>query len=32
LAASIFHDGTFSIGQAKAFLGQAGIPVREVGP
>jgi cyclase len=32
LAASIFHDGTFSIGQAKAFLGKAGIPVREVGP
>jgi cyclase len=30
LAASIFHDGTFSIGQAKAFLGAAGIPVREV--
>jgi cyclase len=30
LAASIFHDGTFTIGQAKAFLSRAGIPMREV--
>jgi cyclase len=28
LAASIFHDGTFTIGQAKAFLARAGIPMR----
>ncbi len=28
LAASIFHDGTFTIGQAKAFLSRAGIPMR----
>jgi cyclase len=28
LAASIFHDGTYTIGQAKAFLAQAGIPMR----
>jgi cyclase len=28
LAASIFHFGTFSIGQAKAHLAAAGIPVR----
>jgi len=30
LAASIFHDGTFTIGQAKAFLEHAGIPMRTV--
>jgi cyclase len=30
LAASIFHDGTYTIGQAKAFLAKAGIPMREV--
>ena len=28
LAASIFHFGTFTIGQAKARMAQAGIPVR----
>lgn len=28
LAASIFHDGTYRIGQAKAFLANAGIPMR----
>jgi cyclase len=30
LAASIFHDGTFAIGEAKAFLARAGIPMRLV--
>jgi cyclase len=28
LAASIFHDGTWSIAEAKAFLARAGVPVR----
>ncbi|ACB76109.1 imidazole glycerol phosphate synthase subunit HisF [Opitutus terrae] len=28
LAASIFHFGTYTIAQAKAFLGQRGVPVR----
>jgi len=28
LAASIFHFGTFTIGEAKAHMGAAGIPVR----
>ena len=28
LAASIFHFGTFSIGEAKAHMAAAGIPVR----
>ena len=28
LAASIFHFGTYSIGQAKAHMAQAGIPMR----
>jgi imidazole glycerol-phosphate synthase subunit HisF len=28
LAASIFHDGTYSIGDAKRFLASAGIPMR----
>jgi len=28
LAASIFHYGTFSIGEAKRFLAESGIPVR----
>lgn len=28
LAASIFHDGTYRIGEAKAFLTGAGIPMR----
>ncbi len=30
LAASIFHFGTFTIGEAKAELAEAGIPVRRV--
>jgi cyclase len=30
LAASIFHDATFSIAEAKAFLAGAGVPVRTV--
>lgn len=28
LAASIFHYGTYSISQAKAYLNEKGIPVR----
>jgi cyclase len=28
LAASIFHDGTYSIGEAKRYLAAAGIPMR----
>lgn len=28
LAASIFHDGTFTIGEAKAYLSRAGFPMR----
>lgn len=28
LAASIFHDGTFTIAEAKAFLAARGVPVR----
>jgi imidazole glycerol-phosphate synthase subunit HisF len=28
LAASIFHDGTFTIAEAKAFLARGGIPMR----
>jgi cyclase len=28
LAASIFHDGTYRIGEAKAFLAAAGLPMR----
>jgi imidazole glycerol-phosphate synthase subunit HisF len=28
LAASIFHDGVFTVGEAKAFLRQAGVSVR----
>ncbi len=31
LAASIFHDGIHSIGEAKAYLARAGVPVRQVG-
>jgi cyclase len=31
LAATIFHDGTFTVGQAKRFLAAAGVPVRPVG-
>jgi cyclase len=30
LAASIFHDGTHSIGAVKAYLAAAGVPVRPV--
>jgi cyclase len=30
LAASIFHYGTYTIGQAKAALARAGIPVRNI--
>lgn len=30
LAASIFHDGTYSIRQAKDFLAAAGVPMRPV--
>lgn len=32
LAASIFHFGTFTIGQAKAHMAAAGIPMRPVTP
>jgi imidazole glycerol-phosphate synthase subunit HisF len=28
LCASIFHDGQHTVGEAKAYLGEAGIPVR----
>jgi cyclase len=28
LAASIFHYGEFSVGQAKAAMAEAGVPVR----
>ncbi len=28
LAASIFHFGTFTIGQAKAHMAEAGLPMR----
>lgn len=31
LAASIFHDGTYSIAETKAFLASHGVPVRPVG-
>ncbi|MCP4330621.1 MAG: imidazole glycerol phosphate synthase subunit HisF [Alphaproteobacteria bacterium] len=30
LAASIFHFGTYSIGEAKAYMKSAGVPVRDV--
>jgi cyclase len=30
LAASIFHDGTYSVGDAKRFLARAGIATRLV--
>jgi len=29
LAASIFHYGEFTVGQAKAFMARQGIPMRE---
>jgi cyclase len=28
LAASIFHDGTFTVGEAKRYLVQAGVHIR----
>ncbi len=31
LAASIFHDGVYSIAEAKDFLGRHGVPVRKAG-
>ena len=31
LAATIFHDGTCSVGEAKRFLAERGVPVRPVG-
>jgi imidazole glycerol-phosphate synthase subunit HisF len=31
LAASIFHYGEFTVGQAKAFMARQGIPMRELG-
>lgn len=31
LAASIFHDGRYTVAEAKAFLAQAGLPVRSPG-
>jgi cyclase len=31
LAATIFHDGTCSVGEAKRFLAARGVPVRPVG-
>ena len=31
LAASIFHFGTYSIGQVKEYLGKRGVPVRPIG-
>jgi cyclase len=31
LAASIFHDGTYTIAAAKLFLADAGVPVRPLG-
>ena len=30
LAASVFHFGTYSIGQVKDHMAQAGIPTRKV--
>jgi cyclase len=32
LAASIFHDGTHTIAEAKRFLAEAGVAVRDVSP
>ena len=32
LAASIFHFGTYSVGQAKEFMSKAGVPIRQVKP
>jgi len=30
LAASIFHYGTYSIGETKAYLAKKGIPIRNL--
>jgi cyclase len=30
LAASIFHFGTYTVGQVKSFLGERGVPMRIV--
>jgi cyclase len=30
LAASIFHDGKHTVGEAKQYLARAGVPVRPV--
>jgi cyclase len=32
LAASIFHFGEFTVGQAKAHLARAGVPIRQISP
>lgn len=32
LAASIFHDGVYTVGDVKSALAEAGIPVREASP
>ena len=32
LAASVFHDGIYSIAQVKAAMAAAGVPVRLTGP
>lgn len=32
LAASIFHDGTYRIGEAKAYLARSGVPMRPISP
>ncbi|HYH44329.1 MAG TPA: HisA/HisF-related TIM barrel protein, partial [Thermoanaerobaculia bacterium] len=29
LAASIFHQGTYTVGEVKRYLAQAGFPIRE---
>ena len=31
LAASIFHFGTYSVGQTKRYLADRGVPVRQTG-
>lgn len=32
LAASIFHDGTYRIGEAKEYLARSGVPMRPIHP
>ncbi|HAL47155.1 MAG TPA: imidazole glycerol phosphate synthase subunit HisF, partial [Dehalococcoidia bacterium] len=32
LAASIFHFGTFSVGDVKDYLAERGVPIRPVHP